>query len=193
MASARDSSTGDPGSSAGRLGNGLADGEHLVQAGDTEHAQDLRSRAHERDVAPVLLRPLERGHQDAETGRVQELDALEVHDHAVMPVVHELGEPFPQSRRRVRVDVATDRQHVPPVALGRVEEKVDAHAPSWPQSRDGSPRGAGPNLAHLSRTTYVSRSGPPDSIRPRSDDGAQARWTATSPSGSRLDRDTCTS
>src|SRR5437879_5048173 len=43
------------------------------------------------------------------------------------------------------------------------------------------------------RTSFRSGPGRPDGIRPRSDDGAQARWMATSPSGSRLDRDTCTS
>ena len=88
------------------------DVERRVEARDLEEPQDGRVRADERHVALVLGDLPQGAEQDAEPGRVDELDGAEIEDDPAVPVVDDRLEALAEARRRREVDLAADRDDV---------------------------------------------------------------------------------
>src|SRR5215218_1826557 len=112
----------------GRGRDGVAhravDREDLGQAGDAEDLEDLLLGADELERAVVVADPLEPADQHAETGRVQEVDLLEVDDDVVGPVADQLDELLAELRRGVDVDLAGHFEHRVAAILAHVEVEI---------------------------------------------------------------------
>src|SRR5438270_457492 len=79
------------------------------------------------EVAVVTAEPLQAANQHAETGRVEEVDALEVHDDLVLPLADQLDQLLPQAGCGVDVDLPPHRQNgVRRVAVVDVETELHA-------------------------------------------------------------------
>src|SRR6188472_2032683 len=134
------------GSARGERGLGrLVDHEHLRQAGDAEDLEEPVLVAHQVERALVGAHLLQAADQDAEAGRVEELDVLHVDDDVVGAGGDELGELVPQARSRVDVDLSPDGDDGR--AVGLVGRKSQVHvfstalvcAPVRARARRGGP------------------------------------------------------
>src|SRR3712207_6745681 len=85
---------GAAGAAADRCVDGVVDREDLGEPGDLEDLQDAALGADQQQVAVVAAQPLEPPHQHAETGGVEEVDALEVDDDPVLALADELDQPL---------------------------------------------------------------------------------------------------
>src|SRR5438309_699284 len=104
--------------------DGVVDGEDLGQAGDLEHLQNPALGADQRQVAVMAEDPLEPTDEDAEPGRVEELDALEVDQDRALTLVDQLDELLAELRCGVDVDFSLYRQDGPAVAFLDVKPKI---------------------------------------------------------------------
>src|SRR6266571_6173085 len=86
----------------------LVDAEHLRQPGDPEDLEDALLRAHQVQGAVVRPHPLQAADQHAESGGVEELDLLHIHDELVVVLVDEIDEQLTEPWGRVNVDLALD-------------------------------------------------------------------------------------
>jgi hypothetical protein len=103
--------------------------EDLGQAGDPKDLEDALLRADESQRAVVCPDALETADQDAEAGRVEELDALHVDDQVVVAGRHQVDELLPQLRRGVDIDLAAhDDDPVVALLTGR---EGQVHGSSW--------------------------------------------------------------
>src|SRR5205085_11412261 len=91
--------------------DGLVNGEDLRQPGDLEHLEDAALCAHEEEVAIVAAQPLETTDEHAQPGGVEEVDAFEVDDDAVLALADQLDQLLPETRRGVDVDFSLHGQH----------------------------------------------------------------------------------
>src|SRR4029079_3637186 len=91
-----------------RVGLGAVDREDLGQAGDPEDLEQALLVADQPHRAVVRPHLLEAADEDAEAGRVQEVDLLHVDHQVVLAVADELGDLVPELGGRVDVDLAPD-------------------------------------------------------------------------------------
>src|SRR3954452_5557632 len=91
---------------AERLVDAGVDGEHLREAGDPEDLEDALLGAHQAQRALVGADALEAADEHTETGGVEEVDVLHVHDEVVGPAADEVDELFAQLGGGVDVDLA---------------------------------------------------------------------------------------
>src|SRR6476469_3400709 len=90
------------------LFDGVVDREDLGQAGDAEDLEDALLGADQAQRALVGAHPLEATHEHAETGGVEELDALHVDHDVVLAGAHEVDQLLAQLGSGVDVDLASD-------------------------------------------------------------------------------------
>src|SRR3954463_3753239 len=67
----------------------VVDREDFREPGDFEHFEDAALGAHEQKVAVVATQALQPTHEHAQTGGIEEIDALEVDDNSVLALAHE--------------------------------------------------------------------------------------------------------
>ena len=107
------------------------DREDLGEARDLEDLQDAALGADEQEVAVVAAQALEAAHEHTQTGGVEEVDALEIDDDAVLALADELDQPFAEPRCGVHVDLAAHGQDGVAVAFRDVETEIHRRA-SYP-------------------------------------------------------------
>src|SRR5918995_682205 len=136
---------GDSSARGERGFGGLVDDEDLREAGDAEDLEEAVLVADQVERALVGAYLLQAAHQDAQAGRVEELDVLHVDDDVVGAGGDELGELVAQPRGGVDVDLATDGDDGR--AVGLVGRKSQVHvfstalvgAPVGARARRGGP------------------------------------------------------
>src|SRR5215831_6264575 len=108
----------------------VEDAEDLAQPRDPENPQNAALGADEIDPAVVRAHPLESPDQHPQSGRVEELDPLHVHDQVVLLLIDEPDEHLPEPRRRVDVYLPVHRDDGPARSSGiLIEHQVHGLSP----------------------------------------------------------------
>ncbi len=102
---------------SGCLGDTLADGQDLIQAGEVEDPAHLLVGRHQRQPPLMTLQPLMGPDYDPETTGVHELNLLHIDRDAVVPVVHRLINRLAQHGAGIYVDLADQLEDGPIAGL----------------------------------------------------------------------------
>src|SRR5919198_743363 len=91
-----------------------------------EHREDLGQSRDVEDLHDPILRhhELQATHQDAQAGRVEEVDALHVHDDVLGSALDQVDEGLAEPRCRVDVDLPAERDDAGVALLGCLEVEV---------------------------------------------------------------------
>src|SRR5205823_1563588 len=91
---------------------------------------DAALGADEQQVAVVTAQALQAADEDAESGRVQEVDPLEVDHDPVLAFADQLDQPLAETRRGVDVDLPAHGQDGVTVSFCDVEPEIQRGPPT---------------------------------------------------------------
>src|SRR5438105_5096713 len=97
----------------------------MIEAGKREESQDLRARAYDRQLPVCLPGPCDAAHERAESRGVHEINALQIHDDTVMTLLDQRADALLELRRRIEVNLSTDREYHPRIDRAGFEFQID--------------------------------------------------------------------